>query len=152
MILSCLIIAHLIGDFLLQPRKLVDWKIVSKWGTFAHVFIHAVVGFAILFPFLINGYYQLIYIILGVNFMHYWIDEAKINYALTHDNKVKPFIIDQLLHFIVLAIAYLTILNIEFTLPDTRFYEIYTAPKTITLMLVVVLFATVLNTMRFRKN
>lgn len=152
MILSYIIIAHLIGDFLLQPKNLVDWKIRSKWGTFVHVLIHTVVGFAIISPFLVNGYYQLIYVVLGVNFLHFWIDEAKINYALTHDSKAKPFIIDQLLHFIVLIIAYFTILNAEFILPQTQFYEIYTAPKTITITFVVILIATVLNILRFKKN
>ncbi len=152
MIISYLIIAHLISDFLLQPKKLVDWKIKSKWGTLTHVLIHAVIGFAVLSPFIINGYTQLVYVVLGVNFMHFWIDEAKINYALTHDGKAKPFIIDQLLHIIVLVIAYLTVINTEFTLPGTQFYEIYTAPKTITIAFVVVLLATVLNIMRFRKH
>lgn len=152
MILPYLIIAHLISDFLLQPKKLVDWKIKSKWGTFVHVLIHTAVGFIVLSPFLINGYYQLIYVILGINFMHFWIDEAKINYALTHDNKVKPFLIDQLLHFIVLLIAYFTVLNIKFTLPQTKFYELYTAPKTIAIIFIVILFATALNILRFRKD
>jgi Protein of unknown function (DUF3307) len=152
MILSYLILAHLISDFLLQPKNLVDWKIKSKWGTLVHVLIHAVIGFAVLFPFIINGYTQLIYLILGVNFMHFWIDEAKINYALTHDGKAKPFIIDQLLHFIVLVIAYLVVINTEFVLPSTQFNDLYVAPKTITIALVVVLLATVLNIMRFRKN
>jgi len=152
MILTCLILAHLIGDFLLQPRKLVDLKIKSKWGTFVHVLFHAVVGVIILSPFLINGHFQLLYVVLGVNFMHFWIDEAKINYALTHDSKAKPFIIDQLLHFIIIIIAYLSILNTDFPLPDTRFYEIYTDTKTMIIALIVVLLATTLNILRFKKK
>lgn len=152
MILSYLILAHLIGDFLLQPKKLVDWKIKSKWGTFVHVLIHTIAGTIILSPFLINGYIQLIYVILAVNFLHFWIDEAKINYALTHDNKVKPFIVDQLLHFVVLIIAYLAVLNMEFPLPEGQFYEIYIAPKTITIALIVILLGTIFKILRFRKN
>jgi len=152
MILAYLVLAHLLSDFLLQPTRLVVWKIKSKKGTLVHSFIHTIVALVILTPFLINGYYQLIYVVLGINFIHFWIDEAKINYALKHDNKVKPFVIDQILHLFIIIIAFLFVKNTDFHLPDTQFYQIYTDPKTITIALVLVLAITIIGVFRLRKN
>ncbi len=152
MTLAYLVLAHLMSDFLLQPTKLVVWKIKSKKGTFIHSLIHTIVTLIILIPFLINGYYQLIYVVLGINFVHFWIDEAKINYALKHDNKVKPFIIDQIIHLFTIVIAFLFVRNIDFNLPDTQFYQIYTDPKTITIVMVLVLAVTIIGIFRIRKK
>ena len=152
MILAYLVLAHLLSDFLLQPTRLVVWKIKSKKGTFIHSLIHTIVALIILIPFLINGYYQLIYVVLGINFIHFWIDEAKINYALKHDNKVKPFVIDQIIHLFTIVIAFLFVRNIDFELPDTQFYQIYTDPKTIAIVMVLVLAVTIIGIFRIRKK
>lgn len=122
MIFAHLIIAHLLGDFPFQPAKLVEWKIKSKWGTLVHVVIHAIVGTIILLPFILNGAYELIYVILGVNAVHFFIDNAKINYALTNDTKIKPFILDQVLHIIVIYIAYLFVRDFPYDFYFT-FYQ-----------------------------
>ncbi len=152
MILAYLVLAHLLSDFLLQPTRLVVWKIKSKKGTFIHSFIHTIVALIILIPFLINGYYQLIYVVLGISFVHFWIDEAKINYALKHDNKIKPFVIDQILHLFTIVIAFLFVRNIDFNLPDTQFYQTYTDPKAITIVLLLVSTITIIEILRLRKK
>ncbi len=126
MILGYFILAHLLGDFVFQPTKLVLWKMKSIWGTIVHVLIHLVVNVIIFLPFLINGYFWLIYIILGICFIHFWVDIAKINYDLKHDKKVAPFIVDQLLHLLTIIIAYSFIKDVVFELPDTTFYRIFT--------------------------
>ena len=152
MILFYLILSHLLSDFILQPTSLVVWKIKSKIGTFAHTLIHTVIGLIILSPFLINGYFQLIYVVLGINVMHFWIDEAKINYALKHDNKVKPFIIDQLLHLIIIVIAFLFVRNVSFDLAKTPFYQIYTNPKIVVLTLFLVITVIAMGILRFYRK
>ncbi len=106
MILSYFILAHLLGDFVFQPTRLVLWKIKSNKGVFVHAFIHFVINLLILMPIIINGYFWLIYIIFGISFLHFWIDKEKINYDLKHDKKVRPFIIDQLLHLLTILLAY----------------------------------------------
>jgi len=126
MILSYLLLAHLLGDFVLQPAGLVQWKMKSKMGIFIHVLIHFIVTNLILIPFIINGYEWLILLVFAVSFTHFWIDEAKINYDLKHDIKVKPFLIDQLLHLLTILVAYFFISDVMWSLPNTYFYQVYT--------------------------
>ena len=137
-------LVHLLGDFLFQPAKLVDWKIKSKWGTFTHVLIHALLGTLILLPFILNGHFEIIYAILGINIAHFFIDNAKINYALTHDAKIKPFIIDQLLHVIILYIAYLYVRD--------NAYDFYFSINQITLVFFIILSITVVKILHFKKK
>ena len=126
MILSYLILAHLLGDFVLQPASLVQWKMKSMKGVFVHVLIHFVVGNLILLPFILNGYKWLTLVVLCICFAHFWIDQAKINYNLKYDTKVKPFLIDQMLHLLTLLVAYFFISETAWSLPNTHLYQIYT--------------------------
>jgi hypothetical protein len=114
MILLYLILSHLIGDFVLQPNKLVHWKIKSKKGAFVHVLIHFIVNLLIFLPFLIKGYLWLIVVFFFMSFIHFWIDEVKIKYDLKYDKKVKAFILDQFLHLLIVFIAYIAIRYIYF--------------------------------------
>ncbi|MBG49519.1 MAG: hypothetical protein CML05_14630 [Pseudozobellia sp.] len=101
-----LLLAHLIGDFILQPSRWVVHKeankITSKYIYF-HVFIHFLVAMVLLWDL---DYIQMVAIIAV---SHYIIDLAKLYATPYFKLKSIPFFIDQLLHLIVLYIcAYYT--------------------------------------------
>lgn len=94
-----LFLAHLIGDFLLQPNTWVlhkeERKAASKYLYF-HVLIHFAVTLFLLWDF---SYWKIALVILV---SHYAIDLLKLYVAPLFDNKSIPFFIDQALHIIVL--------------------------------------------------
>ncbi|MBI5754436.1 DUF3307 domain-containing protein, partial [Candidatus Peregrinibacteria bacterium] len=106
MILGYLIFAHLLGDFIFQPNRLVLWKIKSKCGILTHVIVHFILNLLILSPFIWNGHYWVIAAAFLICFAHFWIDEIKISYDLKHDKKVIPFLIDQLMHLLTILLVY----------------------------------------------
>lgn len=152
MILGYLIFGHLLADFIFQPNSLVIWKHKSKTGIFVHVLIHFFVSIIILLPFLINGYFWLIYVSAGLAFTHFWIDRVKINYDLKHDKKVIPFIIDQLLHLLTILLAYFFIQNISLELPETKFYAIYSDIRIIIFLSFIVFVSTVIEVYHYQKQ
>ena len=98
-ILIKLIIAHFIGDFLLQPKSWVkakeDKKIKSR-ELYIHILIHGVLVFVLLWDY---NYWLLSLLILV---SHGIIDIVKL---YKQRDKTKPiwFFIDQLLHFIIIV-------------------------------------------------
>lgn len=152
MILTYLIFAHLLGDFVFQPTKLVEWKMKSSKGNLVHAIIHFLTMVLVLSPFIFNGYWGLLALALGISFVHFWIDEAKINYNLKHDKKVLPFIVDQLMHFITIAVAYFLIMDIKFILPEGGFYAVYGDVRLIIFLSFVVFVTTVIEVFRFQNE
>lgn len=94
-----LLLAHLIGDFLLQPVKWVlhkeAHKIKSKYLYF-HILLHFVVTMVLLWDLSYWG------ISLIIALSHYLIDLAKLYANPLFKLKAIPFFIDQLLHLAVL--------------------------------------------------
>lgn len=92
-----LVLAHLIGDFLLQPDKWVREKGKNKIKSrylYYHILIHFLLLLAVTqFSFLLS---------LIVSLSHFLIDVSKI-YLENRKNKKYMFFIDQLLHFLVIA-------------------------------------------------
>lgn len=125
MILAYLILSHLIGDFILQPTKLVLWKMKSKSGVFVHACVHFIVTLLILLPLILLGNLWLMLIALIISFSHFCIDQTKINYDIKHDKKVLPFLFDQLMHLFTILICYFFIREIPFERPSTSFFAIY---------------------------
>lgn len=152
MLLGYLILGHLLGDFIFQPNKLVLWKMRSKIGTLAHTAIHFILNLLILLPFIINGYIWLIGVAFGLSFMHFWIDQVKINYDLKHDKKVLPFLIDQLLHLLAILVIYFFIQNITLALPTDDFYAIYTDIRLIIFISFIILSTTVVEIYLLQKK
>ncbi|MBD3360560.1 DUF3307 domain-containing protein [Candidatus Peregrinibacteria bacterium] len=154
MILSYLILAHLLGDFIFQPTKLVEWKIKKKKGIFIHSLIHFLITAILLLPFLIAGYFWLLIIIFAISFIHFFIDSTKVKYGIKNrkNGKAKPFIIDQIFHFLVIFIAYLAISDIEITFPETLFYKVYTDARVITLAYIIVFVILLIGIFRFKKK
>jgi len=124
MIIAYFILAHLLGDFVFQPTSLVKWKMKSFKGTIVHAAVHFIITCLVLLPFILNGYSWLIFVAALIGFVHFLIDEAKINYDLRHDEKAKPFIIDQLLHLLTLLIVFYFTVDINFQLPGVNGYEV----------------------------
>lgn len=150
MILSYLIFSHLLGDFVFQPERLVAYKMRSIKGVLLHVTIHFILGNLVLLPFIVNGYEWLIGLNFGICFFHFLIDQAKINYDLKHDNKVQPFVIDQLLHLLTILVAYFFISDIDFKLPNTWGHEIYSNINIIIFLAILIFLSTAIETYRYQ--
>ncbi len=93
-LLTKLILAHFIGDFLLQPKSWVEEKEIKKASSpklYLHVLIHGLLILLILW----NFEYWLLALLLMLS--HGIIDVVKI-YAQKEANKPKWFLADQLLH------------------------------------------------------
>lgn len=99
MIFIKLILAHLLGDFILQPNSWVadkeNYKLKSKFLYF-HILIHTVLSFIFLWDL------QLWWVAVLVGITHFIIDVAKLNFQ-TIKTKKRWFFIDQLLHILVIA-------------------------------------------------
>jgi len=101
-ILLKLILAHLVGDFLLQPYSWVKEKESKKLASkklYFHVAIHLILNFILLWDF------SLWYIPLIIAVTHLAIDAWKLSFQ-TEKNKRLFFFVDQLLHFLVIFILY----------------------------------------------
>ena len=97
-----LLIAHLLTDFILQPKEWVADKNAKKIKSvklLQHIILTTVVAY------IFSGYYSNWFIPLFIFTTHYLIDLIKINLK---DN-FKYFIIDQLLHILVIIILWVTI-------------------------------------------
>lgn len=98
-VITKLLLAHLIGDFLLQPNTWVlhkeEKKVASKYLYF-HVLLHFAVTMLLLWDF---SYWKIALIILV---SHYGIDLIKLYVNPLFKNKSIPFFIDQVLHILVL--------------------------------------------------
>ncbi|WP_336687594.1 DUF3307 domain-containing protein [Chryseobacterium bernardetii] len=99
MIFIKLILAHLLGDFILQPNSWVadkeNYKLKSKFLYF-HILIHTVLSFIFLWDL------QLWWVAVLVGITHFIIDAAKLNFQAIKTKK-RWFFIDQLLHILVIA-------------------------------------------------
>ncbi|MBU2946056.1 DUF3307 domain-containing protein [Zobellia uliginosa] len=94
-----LLLAHLIGDFLLQPSRWVIHKEANKEKSkylYAHVLLH----FALTMLLVWDLKYWKIALIIMVS--HYFIDLAKLYVTPMFRLKSIPFFMDQVLHIIVL--------------------------------------------------
>lgn len=99
-----LILAHLISDFLLQPASLIKWKAKSIFGVLVHALIILLVSLAFVFPYLKFSLTWLL--ILALAFSHFLIDQSKIWYEKKTKNEGwTPFLIDQLLHLLVIFLV-----------------------------------------------
>lgn len=103
MVFIKLILAHLIGDFVLQPKSWVRRKETAKAKSvylYLHGFIHGALVWLLLFDF---RYWALALTITGI---HILIDMAKL-YLQKENNKVPWFLLDQFLHLLsLLAVWY----------------------------------------------
>lgn len=99
MIFIKLILAHLLGDFILQPNSWVadkeNHKLKSKFLYF-HILIHTVLSLIFLWDL------QLWWVAVLIGITHFIIDAAKLKFQNVKTKK-RWFFIDQLLHILVIA-------------------------------------------------
>ncbi len=98
MIIPQLILAHLLGDFILQPNKWVADKEQRKAKSlylYLHIIIHTVLAFVFLWNL------ELWWVALVIGFSHYLIDVSKL-YFQKPKTKRLWFFIDQFLHILVI--------------------------------------------------
>ncbi|TDT45527.1 uncharacterized protein DUF3307 [Maribacter spongiicola] len=94
-----LVLAHLIGDFVLQPTRWVLHKQSNKI-TSKFLYVHVLLHFALYMLFLWD--LSLWAIALVVTVAHFGIDVLKLYTNTLFKNKSIPFFIDQLLHILVI--------------------------------------------------
>ena len=106
-----LVLAHAIGDFVLQPDQWVKDKTIKKHKSkylYFHVLIHAL-ALLILLQFNTSYWIGIVSIVVS----HYIIDVIKLNLT----KKINPrllFILDQIAHLIVIAIVALSYTQYSF--------------------------------------
>lgn len=107
-----LIAAHLIADFLLQTDRVFQIKVKYKWGVLLHGSIVGVVTALALLPYF---QYPLIVVLFLIGFvLHIFQDKAKILYNFQIErNNLWTFLLDQLLHFLVLAVISFGTMNLD---------------------------------------
>lgn len=94
-----LILAHLFGDFILQPNSWVAEKESKKLKS-RYLYLHVLIHTNLSFIFLWNT--QLWWVAVLVGFSHFIIDAAKLSFQ-TAKSKKNWFFIDQALHIAVIA-------------------------------------------------
>lgn len=99
MIFIKLILAHLLGDFILQPNSWVADKEHRKLKS-PYLYLHVLIHIVLSFIFLWNT--DLWWVALLVGGTHFIIDASKLIFQ-TVKNKKRWFFIDQLLHILVIA-------------------------------------------------
>lgn len=125
MITSYLILSHLFADFVLQPKKLINWKTKSPLGVLMHVAIFFAVAVIFLFPYLI--YWQTWAVIAGISLLHYACDQIKVYAESKKETFPMPFVTDQTIHLVSLIIGGNILKQQAFEIEATYFYEnIYT--------------------------
>ncbi|HYF67207.1 MAG TPA: DUF3307 domain-containing protein [Ohtaekwangia sp.] len=123
-----LLLAHLIGDFILQPRSWVDKKETLKlkaWQFYAHVLIH---GFLIM---LLVSDWNFILPAFIITVLHGIIDGLKINFQRVRSGLIGWFLMDQFLHIIVIFTVWVWWTEIDmltlFPYPSLHFFVLVTA-------------------------
>lgn len=124
-VLAKLLLAHLIGDFLLQPKSWVAEKEYKKSGSvklYYHFLIHAILTFIAL------GFAQWKMVAVVV-LSHGVIDVSKLHFQ-SKTNRTAWFIVDQLLHIAVIVLVWLSItdnFSVLATLLASEHLFVYTA-------------------------
>lgn len=147
MIFGYLLLGHMLGDFVFQPRRLVAWKIRSKIGIAVHALIHFAITLLLFLPYFIHGGYSNLIVLTaaGISLLHFCIDAIKIKYELDKGKKASSFFIDQSCHFAVIIAAYYFLRGTTTYLPSyigNGFYEFYFEPVFI-IFLALTIFVTV---------
>lgn len=145
-----MILSHLVADFLLQPRKLVEYKEKSFAGVFIHAGIHGILMTLILFPYW--AYAPVWYAIVIISFLHAVIDQGKISVQLKTDEYLFPFLLDQLMHFVVILVIiksfHLDYLPIPFEIEQN--FTLYLNPQLVLFLTIFIFCTAVYDIARFQ--
>ena len=97
-----LLLAHLLGDFVFQPKRWTIHKEVHKIKS-VYLYLHVLIHFALVLLLLWDLKYWKIAAVIGVS--HYFIDLFKLYINPYFKNKSIPFFLDQVLHLLVIYIC-----------------------------------------------
>lgn len=114
--LKLLIIAHLLADFIFQPKKLIEWKKRNSFGILVHVLIFVLLSLILLAPFLI--YWETWVVIGAISLVHFLTDKVKISVLSKYQGYILPFIIDQAVHLTSIVIGAQFIPKVEFAISN----------------------------------
>lgn len=107
-----IVLAHLIGDFILQPHSWVKHKEAKKWFS-GYLYLHAFTHFVLILIITWNPYLWPQALVIAV--FHLFIDGIKLQFQKPN-NKRLWFFIDQLAHLLVIAgIWFASVANILHT-------------------------------------
>lgn len=119
-LLTQLLLAHLIGDFVLQPEGWVRDKELKKHRS-AKIYLHGLIHGALTFLLVWDRDFWLPVVIIVVS--HLLIDLAKV-YFQRPDTRVTWFIIDQTLHLLVIAGIWYAWHHPDLSLPSGEYEKI----------------------------
>ena len=126
-ILIKLLLAHLLGDFVLQPKLWVEDK-ENKKAKSLKLYLHTLLHGTLIMLLLWNLYYWPIALILMLT--HGAIDSLKV-YAQNETSRTRWFIIDQLLHLISIVVLWIVFyrpdLDLDFWFNNNYFWVFLTA-------------------------
>lgn len=114
-LLTKLILAHLLGDFVLQPDSWVREKEQKKYRS-EKLYLHGVIHFVLILIITWDGSLLLPAFLIALS--HILIDTAKLQFQ-NHKNRRLAFVTDQLLHVAVLIIVALLIEKPSFIMDET---------------------------------
>ncbi|EGV43972.1 DUF3307 domain-containing protein [Bizionia argentinensis JUB59] len=109
-----LVLAHLIGDFIIQPKSWVKNKEKKKLKS-PKLYLHVGIHIALLFLIVWDVSYWPLLLIIGA--LHFIIDALKLLFQ-TKRTKRRWFFIDQLLHIISIFAAYFLYRDMMFSTAD----------------------------------
>lgn len=98
-ILLHLVVAHLVTDFVLQPKKWVEDKQRNGWRS-RYLPVHAALAGVLSYLFVMDWDAWYIAVVIGVS--HFAIDALKAD----HDDNTRTFLLDQLAHFAVIGLVW----------------------------------------------
>ena len=99
MIFTKLLLAHLLGDFVLQPTKWVIHKEANKIKS-PYLYLHILIHFSLILLIFWDSNMWKIALVIALS--HYLIDLAKLYAGPKFRNQSIPFFLDQFLHLIVI--------------------------------------------------
>lgn len=103
-LLKIMLLLHVVGDFYTQSNRMNMHKKKNNRHLILHVLIYTV-PYVILFFFL-EKWYLIVLLLVALFASHYLIDFLKIKHEKKCKSTYKAFLVDQLLHIIVLYISW----------------------------------------------
>lgn len=124
-----LFIGHIVADFLLQPRFMVDEKGKKVWKSGA-LYIHSCVYAAVVF-LASSAWNQFLWLLPALFVSHFLIDGWK----TSRGNKTSRFIGDQLAHLAVLILAFFVLTEWTPNPLDFFYRQIWNSPRRLIVIL-----------------
>jgi hypothetical protein len=117
-----LVMAHLLGDFIIQPNSWLKQKSEKKW-TSGWLYLHGILSGVLIYVF--SGFWTVIWLPITIFISHVLLDGIKIKF----EDTTRVFLLDQLGHFIVILICWLLLVNANLSNIDIFLFLLSVDPK-----------------------